>query len=302
MRRRVAVAAAGIVLGLQSTTYSQQPAFTANSELVVLHATVTSGKDLYVADLPREAFAVVEDGVPQQVSFLADADSPVTVGLLIDGSASMYGSRDLVIAAATAFAEAGHPDDEVFALAFNDEVRPALPPEAPFTSDPHVMREALEHAISARGRTALYDAIRSGLDYVGRGSRQRRVLVVVSDGGDNASETPLDVVLRKAQASNAVVYTIALVDPLARAVDPRPLRDVAAASGGEFFRAREPRQVGDVLRRISRDIRHAYTIGYVPTNTARDGRFHTIRVTVNDPSGRRLKVRTRNGYLAGLAR
>src|SRR5688500_17513763 len=123
MRRRVAVAAAGIVLGLQSTTYGQQPAFTANSELVVLHATVTSGKDVYVADLPREAFAVVEDGVPQQVSFLADADSPVTVGLLIDGSASMYGSRDLVIAAATAFAEAGRPDDEVFALAFNDEVR-----------------------------------------------------------------------------------------------------------------------------------------------------------------------------------
>jgi VWFA-related protein len=276
-----------------------RPVFSTNSELVVLHVTVKDSKGAYVTGLPREAFAVVEEGRPQMVGFFADTDTPVTVGLLIDSSGSMHGNRDLVITAATSFVEASHPADEMFALGFNEDVVSALPPSAPFTSESGVLRDALHRSIGAYGRTALYDAISRGLDYLGRGNRERKVLIVLSDGGDNASQATLDQVRTKAQSSNAVIYTIALVDPLARDANPKLLREIADSSGGEAFRPREARDIPSVLQRIARDIRHAYTIGYVPSDVERDGTFRHLRVVVTSPDSRRLHVRSRGGYLAG---
>jgi VWFA-related protein len=261
--------------------------------------TVKDDRGAYVTGLPREAFAVVEEGKPQTVGFFADTDTPVTVGLLIDSSGSMHGNRDLVIAAATSFVDASHPQDEMFALGFNEYVVSALPPAAPFTSDSGALREAMYRSIGANGRTALYDAISGGLDYLGRGTRERKVLVVLSDGGDNASRATLQQVRIKAQSSNAVIYTIALVDPLSRDANPKLLREIAEVSGGEAFRPRDASRIPGVLQQIARDIRHAYTIGYVPTNAERDGTFHHLRVVVTSPDSRRLHVRSRGGYLAG---
>jgi VWFA-related protein len=275
----------------------QTPVFSARSELVVLHATVRDRRGSYATGLSPDAFAVFEDGERQSIQFFGTQDQPVTVGLMIDSSGSMLTSRDRVIAAAGAFVETSHPDDEIFALAFNDTVRAALPADAPFTGDAETLRAALSGAIVTRGRTALYDAIAAGLDYVARGTRQTKVLVVVSDGGDNASTTGFDDLLRKAQVANTVIYTIGFIDPLERDANPKRLRQLADASGGEAFRPRDMTEVEDVLRHIARDIRHMYTIGYVPSNATRDQRFRRVRVVATALGRRDLRVRTRAGYV-----
>ena len=189
--------------------------------------------------------------------------------------------------------------DELFALAFNDNVSAVLPP-APFTSDVAVLQDALTNTIRASGRTALFDAIAAGLDYLGRGRHERRVLVIVSDGGDNASHTTFQEVVTKTQASNAVIYTVAIVDPVERDANPGLLRRIAQANGGEAFTPQNADDITDVLQQIARDIRHTYTLGYISTNGARDGAFRQIRLIVQSPDRRRLVVRTRSGYLASL--
>jgi len=295
----IVLAAALALPGVARVRSQERPVFSSQAELVVLHVTVRDRKGAYVGGLPLESFAVVEDGRAQTVSLFSDTDTPVTVGLLVDASASMYANRELAIAGAAAFAEASHPDDEIFGLAFNEVVNPVLTSRNPFTSDGSVLRTGLERAMIARGRTALYDAISAGVDYLARGSRERKALVVLSDGGDNASRTERDAAVRKAQASNAVIYTIALVEPGERGANPELLADLSRASGGEAFRPHSAHDLADVLRKIALDIRHVYTIGYTPTNTTTDGTYRRVRVVVSAPPGRPLVVRSREGYVAG---
>jgi Ca-activated chloride channel family protein len=186
----------------------------------------------------------------------------------------------------------------MFALVFDDGVRAALPPVAPFTSDPLVLDMALQSAISASGRTALYDAVVTGLAYLDRGTHARKVLVIVSDGGDNASRfSGFDGTLQQIQASNVVIYTLALIDPMAADVSPRRLKAFADASGGQSFAPRDVVRVEDTMRVIANNIRDAYTLGYVSTNTSRDGRFRQVQVSATSPEGRGLSVRTRQGYV-----
>jgi VWFA-related protein len=214
----------------------------------------------------------------------------------------MHPHRERIISATEAFVEESHPEDEIFALAFNERVQPALPPGTPFTNDTRLLRRALEGSIGSRGRTALYDAIAAGLDYSRKGSRVRKALIVLSDGADNASRETLEAVLTKAQGSNTVIYTIALIDRGTRDANQKLLEDIARVTGGEAFRPGSPRRISEVLRRIARDIRHAYTIGYVPANPGRDDAFRSVRVVVTPPDGRRLVVRSRSGYAAGSPR
>jgi VWFA-related protein len=145
----------------------------------------------------------------------------------------------------------------------------------------------------------MYDAIRSGLTYVAKGSHPRRVLVLVGDGGDNASTATYDQVLKEAQASNAAIYTVGVIDPLERESDPGLMKRLARATGGASYFPRHVTEVEDVLREIARDIRHSYTLGYVSSNPARDGGFRRIHVSVSDPIRRTLVVRARDGYRAG---
>ena len=272
--------------------------FSARADLVVLHVIVKESDGVYVAGLPADAFTVLEDGRPQAIQFFAAEDAPVTVGLVIDSSGSMYAARSLVAAAAAAFVETSHPLDDIFALAFNERTRAVLPPEAPFTGDAETIRAGLMKTIVPYGRTALHDAVVAGLAYLQRGRYERKVLVLISDGGDNASAAPFEEVEKQIQTSNAVIYTIAVVDPVASGVNPRRLRRLAAASGGESF---EPKRIGDVaaaLGDIARDIRSAYTIGYAPVRTGEDGRLRRLRVLARNGQ-RALAVRTRQGYSLG---
>lgn len=277
------------------------PTFSASSELVVLHVTVRDKKGAYVGNLGQGAFNVIEDGRAQTVTHFTDADTPATIGLLIDSSGSMYQHRPLTIAGATAFADSSHPQDEIFAIAFNEHVTPVLPASSPFTNDGTILRGALERNINSRGRTALYDAIAGGVEYLSHGTRERKVLVLLSDGGDNASRTTRDDAVHKAQASNAVIYTIGLIEPGSRDANPKLLKELSLESGGEFYRPKDSDGIADALAKIARDIRHTYTIGYTPTNTARDGAFRTVRVVVTAPPGRPLIVRSRTGYRAGTS-
>jgi VWFA-related protein len=273
-----------------------RPLFSTRSELVVLDVTVKDRKGAHVMALPAEAFVVEENGQRQAIRFFGAQDAPVTVGLLIDSSGSMAPARDLVGAAVAAFVETSNPEDQVFALAFNEYVRPVLTRDAPFTSDADALGAAVIRAMSAVGLTALHDAVFAGLDHVRRGDSPRTVLVVLGDGADNVSTATFDEVLARIHGSNTVIYTIAFPDPLNREANPRRLRQLAEASGGEAFVPRDVTDVSDVLRGVARDIRHAYTLGYEPPAGRAKGRFHRVRVTARAPDGRALVVHTRQGY------
>jgi Ca-activated chloride channel family protein len=274
------------------------PVFSAQSELVVLQVMVEDGRHAYVTDLKADAFTVREDGASQTIAFFNQLDSPVNVGLIVDGSGSMQAVRGLVASAADGFVRASNPEDEMFALTFSDAVRPLLPDRAPFTNSATTLRAALTSAITSRGRTALYDAIVEGLRYADLGMYERKALVVISDGGDNASMSTFDDVLDTVRLSNAVIDTIAIVDPVGTDGDPGRLKKLAEASGGESLKLESIDQTPAVLQRVARDIRNMYTIGYSPSHSGGDG-FRRIRVDVRAPGYGGLRVRTRDGYLAG---
>jgi VWFA-related protein len=272
--------------------------FSAQSELVVLHVLVTDRNGAYADGLDRDAFRVFEDNRPRTIDFFAAEDAPVTVGLLIDASSSMAPMRDRVIAASTAFVKSSNASDEVFALIFSDEVHPAVT-ASHFTSDANTLEAALAHTFVPGGRTSLYDAVADGLAYVATGSRDRRVLVIISDGGDNASRTTFDQLLARAQASSTVIDAVTLLDPFGHDANPRPLRRLAATTGGTAFEPRDVAGVERAIQQIARDIRHSYTIGYEPAAAGDRSAFHRIHVDVRTSDGRRLVARTRQGYLSG---
>jgi VWFA-related protein len=305
MKRLICLAS---VFAAVAASSAQEPAakpdFTTQSELVVLHVAVKDKKGGYVGGLDQNAFHVLENRRPQEISFFNNQDAPVTVGLVIDASGSMAPNRTMVIAASMAFSKAMNPHDEFFVMGFNENIHTPLPAEKPFTNSEPTLRVALVQAIKARGQTAIYNAVNAGLDYVQKGGFERQVLIVLSDGGDNASNTTRAQVLANAQASNAVIYTIALVDPLDTEADPGFLKQLSELTGGVAFRPKNAAEVADILQTVARDIRNMYTIGYVPSPHAASARtakepLRRVAVDVRLPTGQKLAVRTRRAYLPG---
>jgi Ca-activated chloride channel family protein len=270
----------------------RQGVFSSRSDAVVLHVTVLDRKKGFVAGLPREAFTVYENGRPQTIRFFQNEDTPVTVGLVIDNSTSMQRKRDALIAAGLAFARSSHPDDELFAIHFNEKVWPGLPPDRAFTSDLAELRVAL-HRSTARGRTALFDAVAAGLAHVEKGRAQKKVLIVISDGGDNASATRFEDILDAARRSDAVIYTVGLWDEYSEGANPGVLKELARATGAEAYFPDDIEEITRVLERIARDIRSGYTISYAPPNGVPG--YRAIRVEVASDR-RKLTVRARSGY------
>ena len=275
---------------------AQAPLFKSESELVVVHVLVTDRSGGYVSGLPQKAFALYDEARPQTPKFFLNEDAPVTVGLVIDSSGSMAHARDRVIAASTEFVKASNPEDEVFALVFNDNVHPALGGNS-FTSDPVVLASAIARAFQPIGRTALYDAVVDGLEYGSHGMHDRRVLIVVSDGGDNASEATLKDVQTQVQSSNTVIYGVSIADPNDPDANPKKLKELAEISGGRFFAPEDVNEVRSVFQKIASDVRHMYTIGFEPMNSAYHSGFHKLRVEVKTDDGRRYSVKSRAGYL-----
>lgn len=286
-----------LLLSLLAQAPQPRATFVSRSELVVLRVSVVDRRAGFVSGLPRDAFAVREDGRPQPIEFFENEDTPVTVGLLIDNSGSMQRRRDAVIAAGMAFADSSHPADELFTLNFNERVWPGLPPSRPFTSDRNELKLALDRS-ATRGETALFDAIAAGLRQLDEGHRTRKVLVIVSDGGDNASRTRFDDVLDAALRKDVVVYSIGIYDPDDREARPGLLRQLADATGGEAFFPRTIDEMTPLLERIARDIRSSYTVGYVPP-AGTGNRRRGVHVEVRAPDGRKLAVRARSSYILG---
>jgi Ca-activated chloride channel homolog len=295
MRLRAALFA---VLITQAVAVAQQgPTFSTHADLVVVHATVEDGRGAAVPDLQRGDFIVYEDNRPQEISFFSTG-APASIGLLVDNSTSMATKRERVVAAAVQFAELGNPDDEIFVLAFNEDVREAWAPRVIEESDIAILRATLLNRIAARGRTALYDAIDAALDRLKSAKHTRQVIVIISDGSDNASRVTLDHMLSAIRSSSAMIYAVALQDPVDRDGNPRLLERISVETGGESFAPRKIDQLPAALAHIARDIRATYTLGYVSTNQARDGGLRKLRVVARHPDGRRLKVQTRGGYKA----
>jgi Ca-activated chloride channel family protein len=275
--------------------------------LVVLHATVLDKKGRMVNDLHQDNFRVFEDGALQKLSVFSHADIPVTMGIVIDDSGSMKQKRESVNAAALTFAKTSNPQDQVFVVNFNDVYYLDTPGD--FASNIEDLRSALDK-IDSRGGTALYDAVYASLDHLKLGNRDKKVLLVITDGEDNASRYTFDELLARAQKSNAVIYTIGLLGSeeagglfkirggeAHRAA--KVLEKLAEATGGEAYFPKALDEVESTCRQIARDIRNQYTLAYYPSNAKKDGSFRTVRVDAFMPRSRsKLVVRTRPGYYA----
>ena len=268
-----------------------------NVDMVVLQATALDRKGALVSGLEKDDFQIYEDGVLQPIKHFSHADIPVTVGLVIDNSGSMRPKRHDVIAAALAFARSSNSQDQMFVVNFNERVSFGLPGTIPFTDQVAQLEVALSRT-NSDGQTALYDAVAAGLDHLKRGNRDKKVLIVISDGGDNTSKHTLPQIMAMARQSDAIIYTIGIFDEQDEDRNPHVLKQLAKDTGGEVFLPESLKDLAPVCERIARDIRNQYTLAYVPTNRKRDGTYRAIQVKASGQSRGHLSVRTRAGYFA----
>jgi VWFA-related protein len=273
----------------------ERPVFRTEAKLVVLHALVRNKHGELVTTLPRDAFTVYENGKAQTIALFHRDDVPVSLGLLIDNSGSMRRLRAKVEAAALACVRASNPKDEVFVLNFAD--KPHI--DVPLTSDVGVLEAGIAR-LDSIGGTAMRDAIVAGADYLNEHSqRDRKVLLVITDGVDNASMASTDDIRLRAEHHEILVYAIGLLgeEESSKTAHARhDLDQVTALSGGVAYYPGDPEGLDDVALRIARQIRNQYTIGYTPPDQSLDGSYRSLRVVAKGPE--RLFVLTRPGYRA----
>jgi len=266
-----------------------------STELVVLPVKVTDAQGKFVAGLKAEDFRVYEDGQLVKPTVFEEGDVPVTVGLVVDHSKSMGAKLTGVVAAVSSFAHSSNPQDEMFVVDFNDDVSIELMKGKTFSNDAKELGEALT-AVSARGRTALYDAVSEGLHHLQYGHREKKALVIISDGGDNASHLKYAQVLKQARETQALIYSIALVGSDDGEENPGLLRRLCKDTGGIAYFPRAGESVANVSAEIARDLREQYTLGYVPQDLQRAYAFRKVEVKVTAQGRGKLRVRTRQGY------
>lgn len=271
-----------------------------NVGMVVLSATAQDRKNTLVSGLVKDNFQIYEDGTLQQIKNFSHEDVPVTIGLVVDNSGSMMPKRSDVIGAALAFARSSNPRDQMFVVMFNEKVRFGLPANIPFTDNMSQLERALS-GIAPDGQTALYDAVAAALEHLKEGTRDKKVLVVISDGGDNKSSHTLNQIVAMAEQSDAIIYSIGIFDADDPDQRPQVLKRFARDTGGEAFLPESLKEVLPICEQIARDIRNQYTLAYIPTNRKRDGTHRVIEVKASAPGHGRLSVRSRTGYFAPSA-
>ena len=265
------------------------------SRLVLLDVSVKGRDGGFVSGLTQDNFRVYENGKLQQITQFANADIPVTVGILVDESGSMRPKRAEVIAAAVEFIKASNPQDEVFVINFNEKARHGLPDTVLFSDNIDQLRAALWQGVP-EGRTALYDAIEMALHQTDMGRRDKKTLLVISDGGDNVSVHKLPDVMHDVLESLVTIYTIGIYDENDPEANPGVLKQLAQVSGGGSYFPKTLEEVVPICRQIAKDVRTRYTIGYIPElNNGKPER--QIKVVATSPAGQKLNVRTRTKYL-----
>jgi VWFA-related protein len=271
--------------------------FRADTRLVILHATVADRNGRLINDLPKEAFTVLENGTPQTLKIFRREDVPVSMGLIIDNSGSMRDKRQKVATAALRLVKESNPQDEVFIVNFNDEAYL----DQPFTSDVKKLEEALTR-IDSRGGTAMRDAISMSIDYLKeKGKRDKKVLLVVTDGDDNTSSAvnTLERLVTKAHESEVLIYCIGLLNEEERGKAKRAqraMKALAEASGGAAYFPKEVTDIDALASQVAHEIRNQYILAYTPSEQSLDGSFRRIQVIAKGPG--RPTVRTRSGYYA----
>lgn len=284
--------------------YTQEPAtensdtvFRSNTRLVEVHATVFDSNGHLLPDLAAGTFKIYENDVPQEIKFFRREDAPVSLGLIIDNSASMLLRRAQVNAAALDLVRASNKDDEVFVMTFNDKV--SLVQD--FTHSIGTLEKSLSH-IDSTGATAMRDALLLGVDHLNRLAKtDKKVLLVVTDGEDNASVEHLDHLVRYAQQNGVLIYAIGLLAGESEkdaALARRDLDALTQATGGEVFYPKALSEMDGICEYVAHELRNQYTIAYDPSDQRQDGSFRRIRVDVNVPGAR---VLARTGYYAGPA-
>lgn len=268
-----------------------------NVEEVILNATVLEGSQL-VQNLKKDNFQVFEDGVKQNIISFQHTDLPVSIALVVDNSGSMSKKRPSVNKSALDLVEASNPEDEAFVVNFSDEAYI----DQEFTSNVNKLRDGLSH-IESRGGTALYDAVVASADkLVADAKRPKQVLVIITDGEDNASTLTLDQTIRRVQElSGPVIYSIGLLfgDEMSRAEvrhARRALELLSNETGGIAFFPKSIEQVDEIAAEVARDIRNQYTIGYHSSKTTNEPVFRHVQVTAEGQGMGKLTVRTRTGY------
>jgi len=272
-------------------------AISVNSALVALPVRVTDTKGNVVSGLTLQDFSVFEDGRPQKLTLFQQEDAPVTVGLVVDHSRSMGPKLAGVIAAVSAFAHSSNPQDEMFVVDFNDDVWLQILGGKPFTHSADDLEKEIS-AVSARGRTALYDAVSEGLNHLRFGHCEKKALIIVSDGGDNASHIKFSQILDLAQRSQVLIYSIILQGD-GQEENPGALRKLSKSTSGISYSPSAKETIASISALIARDLRDQYTLGFAPESPANDASFRKILVKVSAPGRGNLRVRYRPGYFAG---
>jgi len=277
-----------------SRSAAGQSAIRITTELVVLPVSVTDRDGNFVSGLALPNFRVFEDGRLQTVTSFQQEDTPVTVGLIVDHSRSMGPKLRNVAAAVYAFARSSNPQDEMFVVDFNDTVSLEPPSGAAFTNDPKVLERAVS-AVSARGKTALYDAVAAGIQHLQLGHLDNKSLVIVSDGGDNASVHNFSQILELARRYQVTIYAIGLVDSNEEE-NPTALLRLSKDTGGIAYFPGDGDNVTDISKQIARDLREQYTLAFPPEKTNIAHPFRKIEVKISDYKRGKVRVRTRPGY------
>jgi VWFA-related protein len=269
----------------------------ADVDEVLLPCTVVDDKGQLVTSLDRGDFQVWEDNVPQKIASFQHQDVPVSLGILVDNSGSMRDKRAAINDAALHLVKVSNPADAAFIVNFSD--RAII--DQDFTSNVSLLEKGLSH-IDSRGGTALYDAVVASANEMARHAKQQKqVLLIITDGEDNASRLSLDQAIRRVQALNGpVVYSIGLLyedltkEEAARA--RQDLESLALQTGGVAYFPRSLADVNDIAAQVASDIRNQYTLGYHSTKAADLGGYRTVRVEATGTKRSKLTVRTRQGY------
>jgi len=269
-----------------------------NADLITLNVTLTDIYGRYITGLSKEAFTVLDDKVPQEITFFSDEDVPVSLGVIFDVSGSM--GRDKIQRARDAlqhFIETSHAKDEYFLVGFNQRAQLLLDR----TRDSDALLAKLTF-VETKGSTALYDACYLGVEKVTRGAHQKRALLVISDGQDNSSRYTFSELRRMLKETDVLIYGVGIIDGGGSTLDmggQAILDELASVSGGKAFFPDSKAEMNEIFERIAIELRHQYSIGYKPANFTNDGKWHKVKVKVDPPRGLpRLFVRAKEGYYA----
>jgi len=269
------------------------------TDLVTVTATVTDVYGRYVSGLKKDAFTVIDNGEPQELTFFSDSDAPVSVAVIFDVSGSMNGDKIAKAKRALSrFILTSHPMDEYFLIAFNN--RAQLLVDRSRDGDAVLDKLTL---VQPRNNTALYDAVYLGIEKVTRGAHQKRALLIISDGQDNASRYNFSEVRRLVKESDVVAYSIGIVgqnDNTPAGMQGQAFLDeLSSATGGKSFYPESDVEMDEIFERIALELRHQYSLGYTPKDFEPDGKWRKVKVKVKPPRGfPRVSVRSREGYYA----